>query len=71
MHVCFGGDFRAPYCDGPNEVWVDVRVVKMFHRARWEEFCGVSEFLSNSLEFFVDVCECLVVRECVLDEDAE
>ena len=61
----------APYCDGSDEVWVGVRVVELFHRARREEFCGVSEFLYDCLEFFDDVCDCLVVFEFVLDEDAE
>ena len=33
--------------------------------------CGISEFVYNSLEFFDDVCDCSIVLEFVLDEDAE
>ena len=55
MHVCASGVFRAPDCDGPDEVWINVRVVELLHRARWEEFRGVSEFLYDCLEFLDDV----------------
>ena len=63
--------FCAPYCYGSDEMWVSVRVVELFHCGHWEEFRGVSEFLYDCLEFSDDVCDCLVVFEFVLDEDAE
>ena len=43
----------------------------MFHRARREEFCGVSEVVHDRLELFDDVCDRLVVLEFVLDDDSE
>ena len=32
---------RAPDSDFPDEVWVGVGVVELFHRACGEELCGV------------------------------
>ena len=45
-------------------------VVELPHRVRWEEFCGISEVLCGCIEFFDDVCDCLVVFESVLDDDS-
>ena len=52
-------------------MWVGVCVVELFHRACWDEVCGVSEFLDDCLKFFDCACDCLVVFEFVLDGDAE
>ena len=49
---------RSPDSDFPDEVWVGVGVVELFHRACGKELCGVPMTLYDGLQLLYDVRDC-------------